>query len=198
MRYRGTSGEDHLCQLPRYQRQHLLCGFQCFVFFFFPCRFCASVPYRHCFHHSQRISISKTCPQLLVFILSLSHCSFFSRFFVALLHLMFLLLLFLPFCFQSFLQCNHEIVLNGDQRSRELRPASCSPEESRKEAVQSSLRGTRIRMDTDGRETEEWWFNVRPKRVGKRRPCPIDEFLSESFESSSTSDATTARWYEPH
>ena len=44
-------------------------------------------------------------------------------------------------------------------------------------------------------ETEEWWFDVRPKEVGKRRP-PIDELLAESSKSSSTSDATTARWCE--
>ena len=34
-------------------------------------------------------------------------------------------------------------------------------------------------------ESEEW-----------RRPCLIDELCSECSESSSTSDATTARWYE--
>ena len=45
-------------------------------------------------------------------------------------------------------------------------------------------------------ETDEWWFDVRPKEVGKTRPRPIDELLSESSKSSSTSDATTARWYE--
>ena len=45
-------------------------------------------------------------------------------------------------------------------------------------------------------EAQEWWFDVRPKFVGKRRPRPIDELLSESSESTSTSDATTARWCE--
>ena len=45
-------------------------------------------------------------------------------------------------------------------------------------------------------ESEEWWFNVRPKGVSKRRPYFIDELVSESSEPSSTSDATTARWHE--
>ena len=36
----------------------------------------------------------------------------------------------------------------------------------------------------------------RPKEVGKRQPRPIDELFSESSGSSSTSDRTTARWYE--
>ena len=45
-------------------------------------------------------------------------------------------------------------------------------------------------------ESEEWWFDVRPKGVGKKRPGPNDERHSESSESSSTSDAATARWYE--
>ena len=45
-------------------------------------------------------------------------------------------------------------------------------------------------------ESEEVWFDVRPKAVGKRNPCPIDELCSESSESSSAPDATMARWYE--
>ena len=43
-------------------------------------------------------------------------------------------------------------------------------------------------------ECEEVWFDVRPKAVGKKRPCPIDEVCSESSESSGTFDAMTARW----
>ena len=43
-------------------------------------------------------------------------------------------------------------------------------------------------------ESEEWWFDVRPKAVGKKRPCPIDELCSESSESSNALDATMARW----
>ena len=35
-----------------------------------------------------------------------------------------------------------------------------------------------------------------PEGVGKRRPRLIDELFSENSESSSTSDATSARWYE--
>ena len=31
-------------------------------------------------------------------------------------------------------------------------------------------------------ETEEWWFDVHPKGMGKRRPCPIDEHFAESSE----------------
>ena len=46
------------------------------------------------------------------------------------------------------------------------------------------------------RESEDWWFDVRPKGVGRRRPRPIHELFSESSETSCTSDATTARWYE--
>ena len=45
-------------------------------------------------------------------------------------------------------------------------------------------------------ESEEWWFDVRRKAVGKKRPCPVDELCSESSESSSALDAMTARWYE--
>ena len=45
-------------------------------------------------------------------------------------------------------------------------------------------------------ESEEWWFDVRPKGVGKRRPRLVDELCSESSDSISTSDATTAGWKE--
>ena len=45
-------------------------------------------------------------------------------------------------------------------------------------------------------EFEEVWFDVRPKAVGKKRPCPVDELCSESSESSSALDALTATWYE--
>ena len=45
-------------------------------------------------------------------------------------------------------------------------------------------------------ESEEWWFDVRPKGVGKKRPGRIDDLFSESSESSSTFDAMTARWCE--
>ena len=45
-------------------------------------------------------------------------------------------------------------------------------------------------------ESEEVWFDVRPKTVGKKRPCPIDELCSESSESISALDVTMARWYE--
>ena len=34
------------------------------------------------------------------------------------------------------------------------------------------------------------------RRAGERRPRPIHKLFSEGSESSSTSDATTARWYE--
>ena len=44
-------------------------------------------------------------------------------------------------------------------------------------------------------ESEEWWFDVRPKGVGKKRPRPIDEPCSESSDSSSPADATSARCY---
>ena len=37
---------------------------------------------------------------------------------------------------------------------------------------------------------------VRPKGVGWKRPRWIDALFSEGSEPSSTSDATTARWYE--
>ena len=50
--------------------------------------------------------------------------------------------------------------------------------------------------DSMARETEEWWFDVRSKGVGKRRPYLIEELCSQSSELSSTPDATTARWYE--
>ena len=40
------------------------------------------------------------------------------------------------------------------------------------------------------------WFDVRPKAVGKKNPCPVDELCSESSESSSAPAATLARWYE--
>ena len=45
-------------------------------------------------------------------------------------------------------------------------------------------------------ESEEVWFDVRRKAVGKKRPCPFDELCSESSESSSAPDATMARWCE--
>ena len=45
-------------------------------------------------------------------------------------------------------------------------------------------------------ESEEVWFDVRPKAVGKKRPCPIDELCSERSESSSALDETMARWYD--
>ena len=45
-------------------------------------------------------------------------------------------------------------------------------------------------------ESEEWWFDVRPKAVGKNRPCPVEELCSESSKSSSALDETMARWYE--
>ena len=43
------------------------------------------------------------------------------------------------------------------------------------------------------RESEDCWFDVRPKGVGKRRPRPIHELCSESSESSNTPDATTGQ-----
>ena len=49
---------------------------------------------------------------------------------------------------------------------------------------------------SDESETEEWWFDVRPKGMQKRRPRAIDELFSERSESSTTFDATTARWHE--
>ena len=45
-------------------------------------------------------------------------------------------------------------------------------------------------------ESEEVWFDVRPKAVGKNRSCPIDELCSESSESSRALDAMTAKWYD--
>ena len=45
-------------------------------------------------------------------------------------------------------------------------------------------------------DSEGWWFDIRPKGVGKRRPRLIHELFSESSESNSTLDATTARWNE--
>ena len=45
-------------------------------------------------------------------------------------------------------------------------------------------------------ESEEWRFEFRRKGVGKRRPRPIDELISEGSESSSTPDATATRLYE--
>ena len=45
-------------------------------------------------------------------------------------------------------------------------------------------------------ESEEWWFDVQPKGSGEQRPRQIDELCSESFDWSSASDATPARWYE--
>ena len=45
-------------------------------------------------------------------------------------------------------------------------------------------------------ESEDRWFDVRPKGVGKKRPGPIDDLCSESCESSSATGATMARWYE--
>ena len=45
-------------------------------------------------------------------------------------------------------------------------------------------------------ESEEVWFDVRRKAVGKKRHCPIDELCSESSESISALDVTMARWYE--
>ena len=45
-------------------------------------------------------------------------------------------------------------------------------------------------------ESEEWWFDVRSKAEGKKRPCPVGELCSEISESSSALEAMTARWYE--
>ena len=44
-------------------------------------------------------------------------------------------------------------------------------------------------------ESEEWCFDVRTKEVGKRQPYLIDELISKILQSSSTCDATTARWH---
>ena len=41
-------------------------------------------------------------------------------------------------------------------------------------------------------ESEKVWFDLRPKAMGKTRPCPIGELCSESSESSSALDATMA------
>ena len=45
-------------------------------------------------------------------------------------------------------------------------------------------------------ESEEVWFDVRLKAVGKNRPCLVDDLCSESFKSSSAPDETMDRWYE--
>ena len=45
-------------------------------------------------------------------------------------------------------------------------------------------------------ESEEVWFDVRQKAVGKKRHCLIDDLCSESSESISALDETMARWYE--
>ena len=39
-------------------------------------------------------------------------------------------------------------------------------------------------------ESEEWWFEVRPKGSVRKQPCPTDDFCSVSSDSSSTPDAT--------
>ena len=49
---------------------------------------------------------------------------------------------------------------------------------------------------SDESESEESWFEVCPKGVGRSQPRPIDELCSMSSDSSSASDATSARWYE--
>ena len=39
------------------------------------------------------------------------------------------------------------------------------------------------------------WFEARAKGVGRKQQRPIDELCSVSSDSSSTCDATSARWY---
>ena len=41
-----------------------------------------------------------------------------------------------------------------------------------------------------------WWFEVRPKESEGKQPHPIDELCSVSSDSSRSSDATAARWWE--
>ena len=49
---------------------------------------------------------------------------------------------------------------------------------------------------SDQSESEEWCFEVRPKGIGRKQPRPIDDLCLVSSDSSITSDATSARWYE--
>ena len=49
---------------------------------------------------------------------------------------------------------------------------------------------------SDQSESEEWRFEVRLMGVGRKQPRPIDDLCSVSSDSSDTSDATSARWYE--
>ena len=50
---------------------------------------------------------------------------------------------------------------------------------------------------SDESKSEEWWsVEARPKGNGTKQPRPIDVICSVSSDSSSTPDATTARWYE--
>ena len=85
----------------------------------------------------------------------------------------------------------------GDHGGRLLQDAPRSPRlsaEAQKEETSVKHKGLVVSCSMSG--SEEWWFDVRPKGVGKKRRCTIDELCSESSESSSAPDATVARWYE--
>ena len=49
---------------------------------------------------------------------------------------------------------------------------------------------------SDESESEEFWFEVRPTGVGRKQPRAFDAICSVSSDSSSSPDATSARWYE--
>ena len=66
----------------------------------------------------------------------------------------------------------------------------------KKEETSTRVKHKGLVLSCSMSESEEWWFDVRPKGVGKKRPCPIDDLCSESSKSSSAPDATMARWYE--
>ena len=80
------------------------------------------------------------------------------------------------------------------QPAKHRHPFHAMKHTQRRKKKQAQARSTKFVVFSNVMsEFEEVWFDVRPKAVGKNRPCSIDEVCSESSESSSTFDAMTAR-----
>ena len=92
----------------------------------------------------------------------------------------------------------NELAARLSKQNTTTRSTQCKPHsaERRNKHTREALRFVVFSFNMS--YSEEWWFDVRPKGVGKKRPCPIDDLCSESSKSSSAPDATMARWYEAH
>ena len=90
----------------------------------------------------------------------------------------------------------NELSAQLSQQNTALRSTQGKPHSAKRRNKHTPGSQSLLFFPTSCQGQKEWWFDVRPKAVGKNRPCPVEELCSGSSESSSALDATMARWYE--